>query len=170
MNNNGILELVRKHLKQITSSNNYYVKDEKYEFTICFKTEKYLTWLDKKYKRDYTCIAWCGYEQTQSLNELVHTLIVCAKVKPFKEKSMPLNVFIEEVFSWCSRCTSLLAYGTSGEEYFTSRERYNLPESIKREIYNYMKSVEKQVYIGVAEDSEGVSYNSIHFNNVLTEI
>jgi len=170
MNNDGVLKLVRKYLKEITTSNKYYVKDEKYDFAICFKTEKYLTWLDKKYKRDYTYIAWCSYAQTQSLNKLVHTLIACAKVKSLKEKNMPLNVFIEEVFSWCSMCASLLAYGSTGEKYFTSRETYNLPESTKREVYDYMKSVLTEVKYGVGEDSEGCSYNSIHFNNILTEI
>ena len=170
MNRKDCIKLVKKHLKQITSSNNYRVEGEEYDISIRFKTKKYLTWLDKNHNRNYTYIAWCNYNHTQSLNELVHTLIACAKVKPFKEKGMPLNVFIKQVFSWCSMCTSLLAYGTSGEKYFTSRETYKLPESIKREIYNYMKSVKENVDVNVYKDSEGVTYNSIYFTNVLTAI
>lgn len=170
MNKKDCIKLVKKYLRQVTSSNNYCVEDEEYRISICFKTKKYLTWLDKDHNRDYTYIAWCNYNHTQSLNELIHTLIVCDKVKSLKEKNMPLNIFIKEVFSWCEMCCSLLAYDSTGEEYFTNRQTYKLPESTKREIYNYMKSVKENVDVNVYEDSEGVTYNSIYFTNVLTAI
>ena len=39
--------------------------------------------------------------------------------------------------------------------------------TLKREIYNYMKSVKKSVKTNVGTDSEGNTYNSITYNNVI---
>lgn len=83
-----------------------------------------------------------------------------------KESNMPLHTFIKEVISFVSICSSMLAYYTD-EKYFTSRSIYDLPEFIKREIYNYMESVKKSVNTNIGTDSEGNTYNSITYNNVI---
>jgi len=157
---------VKKHLKAITKSSNYFVKVDNYSFCICYKTQKYLLPIDKQYNRDYTVISKYTYFNKYEVNELIHSLILCEKLKNSKENNMPLHIFIKEVISFVSMCSSMLAYYTD-EKYFTSRELYDLPELTKRKIFMYMQAVKKQVNTGIGTDSEGNSYNSIIFENAI---
>ena len=161
-----VIANVKKQLKAITQSNSYFINTDNYSFTICFKTNKYLLPIDKQYNRDYTILDSYKYYNSHEVNELLHALIICKQLKAVKESNMPLHIFINEVLKFVGMCTSMLAYYTD-EKYFTNRELYNLPESTKKAIYNYMKSVKKQVNSCVGEDSEGNTYNSIVFENVI---
>ena len=148
-----ILASLKKHLKAITSSNHYLIRDNNSNFSLIYKSD---------YVGEYIIKNFSLYE----VNTVIHSLIVAKKFKHLKESNMSLSVFIEEVLSWVSMCSSMLAYYTD-EKYFTSRSTYNLPEFIKREIYNYMKSVKNKVNTNVGTDSEGNTYNNITYNNVI---
>ena len=157
---------VKKHLKAITKSNNYFVLADKYSISICYKTSKYLLPIDKQNNRNYTVLNRYTSYNKYEVNELIHSLILCEKLKSSKESNMPLHIFIKEVISFVSMCSSMLAYYTD-EKYFTSRELYDLPELTKRKIFMYMQAVEKCVNTNIGTDSEGNSYNSIVFDNVI---
>ncbi len=157
-------ESIKAHLKEITSSTNYFVLKENNTISICFKTSKYLFPIDKQYNRNYTIIKHI-YATEYEFKMLLHSLILCKQLKHLKENNMPLHTFISEVISWVSMCISMLAYYRS-EKHFTSRELYNLPYNIKEEIYNYIKENIQKVKRGVGTDSEGNTYNSV----TLTEV
>lgn len=160
------IESIKKHLKAITKSNNYFVVADKYNVSICYKTSRYLLPIDKQNNRNYTVLNHYTSYNKYEVNQLIHSLILCKKLKSSKESNMPLHTFIKEVISFVSICSSMLAYYTD-EKYFTSRSIYDLPEFIKREIYNYMESVKKSVNTNIGTDSEGNTYNSITYNNAI---
>lgn len=157
---------IKKHLKAITKSNNYFVLAGKYDVSICYKTEKYLLPIDKQKNHNYTVLNHYTSYNNHEINELIHSLIVCEKLKNSKESNMPLHIFIKEVISFVSMCSSMLAYYTN-EKYFTSRELYDLPELTKRKIYTYMQAVRKCVNTNVGTDSEGNTYNNVVYDNAI---
>ena len=130
-----ILASLKKQLKAITSSNHYLIRDNNSNLSLIYKSD---------YVGEYLIKNFSLYE----VNTIIHSLIVAKKFKHLKESNMSLSIFIEEVLSWVSMCSSMLAYYTD-EKYFTSRSTYDLPELIKREIYNYMKSVKNKVNTNV---------------------
>ena len=154
------VENIKKYLKAITKSNNYFVLADNYNINICYKTSKYLLPIDKINNRNYTILNNNTSYNKYEVNELIHSLIICSKLKNIKESNMPLHIFIKEVISFSNMCKSMLAYYTN-EHYFKSRELYNLPEDTKRKIYNYVKSVIASINTNVGTDSEGNTYNSI---------
>lgn len=163
------IESIKKHLKAITKSSNYFVSAERYHITICYKTSKYLLPIDKLNNRNYTILNNYTSYNRYEINELIHALILCANLKSEKESNMPLHTFIKEIISFVGMCKSMLAYYTN-ETYFTSRELYNLPESTKRKVYNYIKSVISDINYNIGTDSEGNSYNSINLTDVVLDL
>ena len=163
------LESLKKHLKALTKSKNYFVElNDYHNISINFITKKYLKPIDIKENRNYTIIDHFASCNKHDYLTLLHSIIACSKVKNLRESNMPLNTFIEEVVSWVGMCESLIAYGYSLEktEYLTNRSPYNLPSNIKTEVFYYIKSVITGIKYGVGEDNEGNSYNSITIKEV----
>ena len=87
---------LKKHLKAITSSNHYLIRDNNSNFSLIYKSD---------YVGEYSIKNFSLYE----VNTVIHSLIVAKKFKHLKESNMPLSIFIEEVLSWVSMCSSMLA-------------------------------------------------------------
>ena len=166
---NEKVNCLNKHLKDITTSTNYKVELSSYgNIELRFYTKKYLHPYAILHEQNYIIIEHFYNSNNHDYLELLHSLIVCNKVKQLRESNMPLHTFINEVIMWFGMCTSLIAYGyrLENSNYLINRSTYNLPVNTKQAIYEYAKTVINNIKYSVYTDGEGNSYNSIQYAEV----